>query len=104
MNKKWHHFAGVYDAKTKEVAIYVDGKKTHDAEASGAKLATNWNVTAGIGHHKNGRWYIGLLDEFFLFARAISKKEVKEIMNDDFLAVESLDKLSVAWGEIKEGR
>ena len=102
--KKWHHFAGVYDAKTKEVAIYVDGKKTHDAEASGAKLATNWNVTAGIGHHKNGRWYIGLLDEFFLFARAISKKEVKEIMNDDFLAVESLDKLSVAWGEIKEGR
>jgi len=35
---------------------------------------------------------MGLLDEFFLFARAISKEEVKEIMNDDFLAVKSLDK------------
>jgi len=102
--KKWHHFAGTYDAKTKEVATYVDGKRTHNAKAGGAKLATNWNVTAGIGHHKNGRWYIGLLDEFFLFARAISKEEVQEIMNDDFLSVKSIDKLSVTWGEIKEGR
>ena len=102
--KKWHHFAGTYDGKTGEVAIYVDGKRTHEAKGAKAKLATNWKVTAGIGHHKNGRWYMGLLDEFFLFARAISKEEVKEIMNDDFLAVKSLDKLSVTWGEIKEGR
>ena len=32
------------------------------------------------------------------------KEEVKEIMNDDFLSVKSIDKLSVTWGEIKEGR
>ena len=102
--KKWHHFAGVYDKKSGKATIYVDGKKTHDADTAKQPLATNWNVTAGIGHHKNGRWYIGLLDEFFLFARAISKEEVQEIMNDDFLAVKSIDKLSVTWGEIKEGR
>ena len=102
--KKWHHFAGVYDKKSGKATIYVDGKKTHDADTAKIPLATNWNVTAGIGHHKNGRWYMGLLDEFFLFARAISKEEVKEIMNDDFLSVKSIDKLSVTWGEIKGGR
>ncbi len=103
--KKWHHFAGTYDGKTGEVAIYVDGKRTHNAKGAKVKLATNWKATAGIGHHKNGRWYMGLLDEFFLFARAISEKEVKEIMDGDFVTpVKSLDKLSVTWGEIKEGR
>ena len=103
--KKWHHFAGTYDVKTKEVATYVDGKRTHNAKAGGAKLATNWNVSAGIGHHKKGRWYIGLLDEFFLFARAINEKEVNTIMAGDFAtSVKSLDKLSVTWGKIKENR
>ena len=87
------------------MAIYVDGERTHNAKAGNAKLATNWKVTAGIGHHKNGRWYMGLLDEFFLFARAISKEEVKEIMDGDFVTpVKSLDKLSVTWGKIKESR
>ena len=103
--KKWHHFAGVYDGKKGKVTIYVDGKKTHDADTAKTPLATNWNVTAGIGHHKNGRWYIGLLDEFFLFARAISEKEVNTIMDGDFVTpVKSLDKLSVTWGKIKESR
>jgi len=103
--KKWHHFVGTYDGKSREVAIYVDGKRTHDAKAAKAKLATNWKVRAGIGHHKNGRWYMGLLDEFFLFSRSITEKEIKEIMEGDFLAVaKSIDKLSVTWGEIKEGR
>ena len=99
--KIWHYFAGTYDGKTREVATYVDGKRTHQAKGTKAKLATNWKVTAGISHHKNGRWYIGLL-EFFLFARAISEKEVKEIMSDDFLAVEPFDELPIAWERLKK--
>ena len=48
---------------------------------------------------------MGLLDEFFLFARSITEKEIKEIMEGDFLAVaKAIDKLSVTWGEIKAGR
>ena len=101
--KKWHHFAGIYDAKSKNVSIYVDGKKTHEAKAAKGELATNWNVTAGIGHHKNGRWYKGLLDDFFIFGRSISPEEIKAIMSGDFATtnVELSDKLPVVWGEVK---
>ena len=102
--KKWHHFAGTYDAKSRVVATYVDGKKTHEAKAAKGVLATNWKVTAGIGHHKNGRWYKGLLDEFFLFGKAVTPQEIKEIMDGDFLAVKPLGKLPIAWGAIKSNQ
>lgn len=99
--KKWVHFAGTYNAKTKHTAIYVDGEMTHEAKGAGGDLATNWNVSAGIGHHKNGRWFDGLMDEFFLFAREITEDEIKQIISGEILAVDPNDKISTTWANIK---
>ncbi len=100
---KWVHFAGTYDSDSGEVKTYVDGEETHTATGSG-KLSNNWGVSAGIGHHKNGRWFNGLLDEYYIFGRALSADEIMSAMNGELLAVEPADKLTTTWGSIKAHR
>lgn len=97
---KWVHFAGTYDSGSGDVKTYIDGKETHTGKGTG-KLSDDWGVSAGIGHHKNGRWFVGLLDEYYLFGRALSAAEIKQVMDGELLAVEPTDKLTTTWGHIK---
>ena len=101
---KWVHFAGTYDSESNEIKTYIDGEETHSVEGSGRKLATNWGVSAGIGHHKNGRWFNGMLDEYFIFNRAVSASEITDIMDGVLTSVEPEDKLTTTWGNIKSNR
>ena len=101
--KKWVHFTGTYDSKTGMATTYVDGKQTHEAKGGG-KLSDNWGVQAEIGHHKNGRWFGGLMDEFYMFARALSADEINAVMNGELLSVQPKDKLATTWGSIKNNR
>ncbi len=98
---KWVHFAGTYDSDSSDVKTYINGEETHAVKGSGRKLEEDWGISAGIGHHKNGRWYAGLLDEYYLFGRALSAAEIKQVMDGEFLAVEPADKLAITWGDIK---
>ena len=99
----WVHFAGTYDSASGEVKTYLNGEETHSAAGSGT-CSANWDVSAGIGHHKNARWFGGLLDEYYLFNRGISADEVMDVMNGALLAVEPEDKLATTWGDIKSQR
>lgn len=100
---KWVHFTGTYDSKSGEAKTYVDGKMTHEAKGDG-ELSDNWGVSAAIGHHKKGRWFDGLMDEFYMFSRALSEDEIKEVMDGEFLSVEPADKLTTTWGSLKARR
>jgi hypothetical protein len=99
-SKEWLHFAGTYDGKSGKVVTYVDGKQTHDAKGDG-ELAQNWNRRAGIGHHVQGRWLSGSIDEFYMFTRALTASEVKAVMDGEFLSVQPKDKLTTKWAKIK---
>jgi hypothetical protein len=100
---KWVHFSGTYDSESGDAKTYIDGEETHSAAGTG-KLSNNWGVSAGIGHHKNGRWFEGLLDEFYIFGRALSADEVMDVMNGALLAVEPEGKLATTWASIKSHR
>lgn len=100
---KWVHFAGTYDSESGDIKLYVDGEETHSGTGTG-KCSDNWGVSAGIGHHKNGRWYAGLLDEYYIFARALPQDEIMDVMNGVLLAVEPEDKLATTWGSIKSNK
>ncbi len=100
---KWVHFTGTYDSKSGDAKTYIDGKVTHEAKGDG-ELSDNWDVQAEIGHHKNDRWFDGLMDEFYIFARALSEDEIKEVMDGEFLSVEPADKLAITWGSLKSRR
>lgn len=97
---KWVHFTGTYDSKSGTARTYIDRKETHDAKGDG-ELSDNWGVQAEIGHHKNGRWFDGLMDEFYIFNRALSEAEIHEVMDGEFLAVQPQDKLTTTWGGLK---
>lgn len=98
---KWVHFTGTYDSEANEVKTYIDGEETHAVAGSGNPLADNWDVSASIGVHKNDRWFIGLLDEYYIFSRALSKAEINKVKDGEYLAVEPTDKLATTWGDIK---
>ena len=97
---KWVHFAGTYDSDSGDIKTYIDGKETHSGKGNG-KMSAEWGVSAGIGQHKNARWYEGLLDEYYLFGRALSEDEINQVKGGDFLDVAPADKLTTTWGNIK---
>lgn len=99
----WVHFAATYDSESGDAKTYVDGKETHSAKGDG-KLADNWNVDAGIGDHKDDRWLTGLLDEYYLFSRALNEDEINSVMNGEFLSVNPQGKTAVSWAGLKARR
>ena len=60
----------------------------------------------GLGgqRDKNSRWFDGLMDEFYMFARALSEDEIKEVMEREFLSVQPADKLATTWDSLKSRR
>ena len=110
---EWHHVAATFDGDIKR--IYVDGNV--DVELP---TATNNKMIGpkaqrygfiGIGSEAglfNGNasptWtFNGLMDEFLMFHRALSKDEVESLYKNksDPFAVDPEEKLSITWAEIK---
>ncbi len=79
MQKRWVHLAVTYDAdETKQVRFYVDGQlaETFDIETAhpvrlGPGRIGGWDV--------EGRWFLGRLDEIYIYERALIGEEVKAL-------------------------
>ncbi|MDA1193227.1 MAG: LamG domain-containing protein [Candidatus Poribacteria bacterium] len=97
----WTHFAGTYDVASGAVRAYLNGKKTHEAVGAG-DMEDNWNLSAEIGQHKMTRWFNGMVDEFYLFNRALDETEIAALMNSEGLSVEPSGKLPLMWGKLKQ--
>ena len=111
---KWHHLVAWFDGKEKR--IYVDGeldeKIAAPSKVIGAGLARFGFI--GIGSEAAAfdaatgpTWaFNGVLDEFFLFHRALSEKEIEHLAKgpENPFAIDPKDKLSTTWGDIKDLR
>ena len=100
---EWTHVIGTYDSDSGEAVLYINGEEIMKAAGNG-DLSTDWAVGAGIGQHKGGRQLRGLMDEFYMFSRALTPEEIVILMNGEFgpnLAVEAAGKLTTRWGSIK---
>ncbi len=97
----WHHVVGTYDGST--MKIYVDGELALEEDQAFDFLGTN-DQDLRIGCSKDRPQYSfegGSIDEAAVWRRALSDDEVKEIMNEEFLAVSPLDKATTTWGRLK---
>ena len=111
-DNEWHHLVARFDGDEKR--IYVDGKLD-------AKIASTTKVIGagadrfgfiGIGSEAAAfdaatgpNWaFNGLMDEFMLFHRALSEKEIERLAAGPAnpLAIEPTDKLTTTWGYIKD--
>lgn len=99
----WYHIGLVYtDTPDGNYEVYVDGELMAEGEFTGineligfADLANNGGET-----DRNQGW-IGTIDEFCLYDRALSEDEIKQNYEAEGLAVNPSGKLGAVWGRIK---
>jgi hypothetical protein len=77
----WYHVAGVYNATTKSLDIYVNGvldDGTLLGTVPAAQVLQNTNVN--IGRRNGGYYFSGVIDEVRVYNRALSASEIQTIM------------------------
>jgi len=98
----WQHFAGVYDGK--KGILYINGENVGEANG-GAKIAKDWGSGARIGRTiDDARPFTGLMDELIMWKKALTKDEIKVIMEKGLeatMAVSPVGSISTTWGQLK---
>ncbi len=102
---KWQHVAVSFQAG-EWWTVYLDGEVLINHPKEDGKLVpVESPLLLGTEEPFNlNRYYNGDMDEFAMFNRGLSEKEVKEIQEGiaDVLVVEPTDKLSTTWGTLKQ--
>ena len=70
---------GTYDARTGIAKVFVNGRLKAEAAGKGL-LSQDWDAHAGIGKHKGSRFLQGELDEFRIYNKSLSQREIQNLM------------------------
>ncbi|CAI8027358.1 hypothetical protein GBAR_LOCUS15653 [Geodia barretti] len=97
--KKWYHIAGVKQAA--ELIIYVDGKEQGRFPAPREFVQGEALLRLGGTRERSAHF---AMDEFSLYDRALTDKEVELDARGVLLWVEPEGKLTTTWGDIKVNR
>ncbi len=97
--KKWYHIAGVKQAA--ELIIYVDGKEQGRFPAPREFVQGEALLRLGGTRERSAHF---AMDEFSLYDRALTDKEVELDARGVLLSVEPEKKLTTTWGDIKISR
>ena len=96
---KWYHIAGVKQGGS--LIIYIDGKEA-------GRYKVNRDFVQGKGHLRIGATNIRsasfAMDEFQLYDRPLTEKEVELDAKGLLLSVEPEQKLTTTWGQLKTDR
>ena len=78
----WYHVAGVYDAASQTLNIYVNGVLDNGV-LSGTVPASQYNAAENVtvGRRAGGFYFQGTIDEVRLYNRALSQAEIQADMN-----------------------
>ncbi len=97
--KKWYHIAGV--KKAAELIIYVNGKEQGRYDAPRDFVQGEALLRIGGTRERSAHF---AMDEFSLYDRALTEKEVALDAKGVLLSVEPERKLTTTWGDIKISR
>jgi hypothetical protein len=95
----WYHIAGV--KKASDLTIYINGERKGNF-----KVKRDFNQGKGqlrIGG-TTSRAASFSMDEFQMYDRALTEKEIALVFKGIFLSVEPQAKLTTTWGRLKTGR
>ncbi|RKU14492.1 hypothetical protein C6501_08225 [Candidatus Poribacteria bacterium] len=102
---EWQHVAVSFQ-RGEWWTVYLDGEVLINHPKQNSKLVpVESPLLLGTEEPLNlNRYYNGDMDEFAMFNRGLSQKEIRKIQEgiEDFLAVEPTDKLSTSWGILKQ--
>ena len=78
----WYHVAGVYNATTRTLDIYVNGVLDNGILSGTVPASmTVPNVAVNIGRRSGGYYFAGVIDDLRVYNRALSQAEIQAIMN-----------------------
>ena len=105
---KWTHVVSTWDGA--QAIVYVDGKPDAPIAGGGVidvkdtadipSLDLGWRRSSGVSTFQGG------MDEVCIFKKMLSQNEITAIMKGvgDLMSVDSKEKLSTAWGNIKAAK
>ena len=88
---EWLHYAGTYNSATGKMTLYIDGEVPANGATSVApgQVIANWGTGARVGYNiDNARPFTGVMDELYLFTRALSQAEIKTLLSSEGLPSE----------------
>lgn len=70
--------AGTYDAHTGIAKVFVNSRLKAEAAGKGV-LSLDWDAHSGIGKHKGSRFLQGDVDEFRIYNKSLTQKEIQNL-------------------------
>jgi hypothetical protein len=103
-SKKWVHVATTFQDGTGK--IYLDGKLIAEGKGGNTLVKSNEPLFIASDCERLNYIFNGIIDEFRMFKRALSEKEINFHMTKgaDVLSVDAKGKLTTSWGWIKSAR
>jgi fibronectin type 3 domain-containing protein len=106
----WYHVAGVYNATSATLDIYVNGVLDNGTLAGTVPTSQNnpASINVNIGRRQGGYYFIGTIDDVRVYNRALSPAEIQADMNTPVGSAPagpavSLSSTSVAFGSQPTG-
>ncbi len=96
---KWYHIGGIKDGA--EFKFYIDGKVVDEQTVPKDHAQGEEKLYIGKTGSAAAKFYI---DDLYIYDRALSEKEVVNVMDGGLLPVEPHDKLASTWGQLKTRR
>ena len=86
---EWLHYAGTYDSTTGKGILYINGEVCAQIDVPVGQLIADWGTGARVGYNiDNARPFTGVMDEFYLFTRALTQDEVNVLLEAEGLLSE----------------
>jgi len=86
---EWLHYTGTYDSATGKGILYIDGEVVAKIDVPLGQQIADWGTGARVGYNiDNARPFTGVMDELYLFTRALTQAEIKALMVSDGLPTE----------------
>ena len=96
---KWYHIAGIKEGT--DFLFYIDGKEVDKQTVPKDHAQGEEKLYIGKTGYAAAKFYI---DDLYIYDRALSEKEVVNVMDGGLLPVEPHDKLASTWGQLKRNR
>lgn len=89
--QNWHHFVGTYDRLTGEKSIFVDGEFKDSSNFLGGIDLDNGPINIGRKEDSGDNYFKGLVDEVYIYNRALDLGEIKNLRDGLFVDSAGLD-------------
>ena len=95
--KEWYHIAGIKEKA--ELKFYVDGKELGKYNVPKDHAQGAEKLYIGRTGYRSATF---IMDDLYVYNRALEEKEINQVKEGKLLAVEPQDKLAALWAHIKQ--